>query len=232
MGHPFYAVMSAGNSRERTQMIRAFGGNVILVSQRSGGTPGCVTAHDMRLVRERAAELVVEKGAFFVDQFENPDSPWAHEKFTAREFWEQCDGDLDAIVMFVGSGAALGGLSRGLRAFKPDLRAYVVEPEPASLLVSGCCSDVSHTIQEGGYEREKLAALEGVHIDGHLVCSDANAAVAVRSLAIYEGILAGYSTGAQMHAAAELLRGPERGSTIGFLVCDSGLKYLSTELYS
>ena len=63
----------------------------------------------------------------------------------------------------------------------------------------------------GGYGREKLSALRGVKIDGHLVCSDDDAAAAARSLAIHEGILAGYSTGAQLHAATELLRSRERG---------------------
>ena len=231
MGHPFYAVMSAGNSRERAQMIRAFGGNVLLVEQMPGGTSGHVTGHDMRAVRQRAAELVTELDGFFVDQFENPDNPLAHEKVTAPEFWQQCDGELDAIVMFVGSGGALAGLSRGLRTFKPDLRVYVVEPSAASSLASGCCSDAGHAIQGGGYGREKLSALRGVRIDGHLVCSDEDAAAAARSLAIHEGILAGYSTGAQLHASTELLRGRERGNTLGFLVCDTGMKYLSTGLY-
>jgi cysteine synthase len=231
MGHPFYAVMSAGNSRERAQMIRAFGGNVVLVEQAPGGISGRVTGQDMRLVKERAARVVVEKEAFFVDQFENPDNALAHETITAPEFWKQCDGNIDAIVMFVGSGGALGGLSRGLRAFKPDLRVYVVEPAEASSLASGCCSDAGHAIQGGGYGREKLSLLEGVSIQGHLVCSDADATAAARGLAMTEGILAGYSTGAQLHVAAQLLRTAERGSTIGFLVCDTGMKYLSTSLY-
>ena len=133
--------------------------------------------------------------------------------------------------MFVGSGGAFAGLSRGLRAFKPDLRVYVVEPSAASSLASGCCSDAGHVIQGGGYRREKLSALRGVQIDGHLVYSDEDAAAAARLLAIRERVLAGYSTGAQLHAAVELLRGRERGNTIGFLVCDTGMKYLSTGLY-
>jgi cysteine synthase A len=231
MGHPFYAVMSAGNSRERAQMIRAFGGTVVLIKQAPGGISGKVTGQDMHLVKERAAELVKEKEAFFVDQFENPDNALAHEKVTAQEFWQQCGGELDAIVMFVGSGGALGGLSRGLRTFKPDLRVYVLEPSEASSLASGCCSDAGHAIQGGGYGREKLSLLDGVRIDGHLICSDEDAATAARALAMHEGILAGYSTGAQLHAAAQLLRGAEHGNSIGFLVCDTGMKYLSTTLY-
>ena len=60
-----------------------------------GGKPGHVTGHDMRLVRHCAAEQVTKLDAFFVDQFENPDNPLAHEKVTAPEFWQQCDGELE-----------------------------------------------------------------------------------------------------------------------------------------
>jgi cysteine synthase A len=231
MAYPFYAVMSAGNTRERAQMMRALGAEVVLVDQAAGSTPGQVNGRDMRLVKQRAAELVAQKNAFFVDQFENPANPAAHEQATSAELWEQCGGELDAIVAFVGSGGALGGLSRGLRNFKPALRVYVVEPVGARSLASGCCSDAGHAIQGGGYGRERLALMEGVTIDGHLSCSDDDAQAAARLLAREEGVLAGYSTGAQLHAAAQLLRTTERGGTIAFLVCDTGMKYMSTGLY-
>jgi cysteine synthase A len=231
LGHPFYAVMSAGNSRERAQMIRALGGEVALVEQAPDSTPGQVNGADMRLVKERAAELVAEKKAYFVDQFENPANSIAHEQVTCTELWSQCDGELDALVAFVGSGGALGGLARGLRAFKPKLRVYVVEPNAASSLASGCCSDAGHAIQGGGYGRAKLSLMSDVLITGHLSCSDEDASTAARLLAREEGVLSGYSTGAQLHAAAQLLRTRERGNTIAFLVCDTGMKYLSTGLY-
>ena len=191
LGHPFYAVMSTGNTRERAQMMRALGANVVLVEQAPGSTPGQVSGQDMRLVKERAAKLVAELGAFFVDQFENPANAWAHEHFTCEELWQQCHGQLDAIVAFVGSGGALGGLARGLRHKKPDLRVYVVEPAGASSLASGCCSDAGHSIQGGGYGRERLSLMEGVHVDGHLTCTDDEAAVNARLLALHEGVLAG-----------------------------------------
>jgi cysteine synthase A len=231
LGHPFYAVMSAGNTRERAQMMRALGAEVVLIPQVVGSEPGRVNGADMRIVKARAAELVAELGAFFVDQFENAANLMAHETVTAQELWRQCQGNIDAVVAFVGSGGALGGLVRGLRKHKPSLRAYVVEPSAASSLASGCCSDSGHAIQGGGYGRESLSLLNGIHIDGHLVCADSDASAGARSLAVNEGILAGYSTGAQLYVAIDLLRGRERGNTIAFMVCDTGMKYLSTELY-
>ena len=101
----------------------------------------------------------------------------------------------------------------------------------ASSLASGCCSDAGHAIQGGGYGREKLSLMDGVKVDGHLTCNDSDAAACARMLALREGILAGYSTGAQLHAAMELLKGKERGNTILMMVCDTGMKYLSTGLY-
>jgi cysteine synthase A len=231
LGHRFYAVMSAGNTRERAQMMRALGAEVVLVEQARGGVPGRVSGQDICLVRQRAAALVTELDAYFVDQFENPANPMAHEQTTSAELWEQTGGDLDALVAFVGSGGALGGLARGLRARKPELRVYVVEPAGVSALASGCCSDAPHAIQGGGYGHEKLSLLEGVLIDEYLACTDADAMSACRMLALHEGVLAGYSTGAQLHAAVELLEGAERGKTIAFLVCDTGMKYFSTNLY-
>ncbi len=175
-GHPFYAVMSDGNTRERAQMMRALGAEVVLVAQLPESVPGQVNGCDMRVVKQRAAELVAATGAFFVDQFENPANPVAHETATSAELWSQTGGDLDAIVAFVGSGGALGGLARGLRRRKPDLRVYVVEPSAASSLASGCCSDAGHAIQGGGYGKGALTLLGDVKVDGHLTCTDADAA--------------------------------------------------------
>lgn len=231
LGHPFYAVMSAGNTRERAQMMRAYGAEVVLVDQAPTSTPGLVNGTDMKLVRERAAKLIQEIGAFFCDQFENPANAGAHIHGTAIELWEQTGGQIDGIVAFVGSGGALGGLAKALRQKKPDFRVYVVEPAGATSLACCCCSDAGHGIQGGGYGKEKLTQMTGIEVTDHLACTDDQAAALARLLAIEEGILAGYSTGAQLHAAAELLRGKEKGNTLALLVCDSGMKYLSTGLY-
>ena len=231
MRHPFFAVMSRANTRERAQMMRAFGAEVVLVDQDPASVPGLASGADMRLVRARAADLVKSLGAFFCDQFENPSNSAAHEFATSSELWQQCGGELDAIVAFVGSGGALAGLARGLRRRQPNLGVYVVEPASATALALCCCSDAAHLIQGGGYGRDHLTLLQGVAIDDYISCTDENAVAAARMLAVEEGIMAGYSTGAQLHAAIELLRDRLAGKTIAFMVCDSGMKYLSTDLY-
>jgi cysteine synthase A len=231
LGHPFYAVMSAGNTRERAQMMRAFGAHVVLVEQAPGGASGRVSGADMKLVKETAARLVAEKGAYFTDQFENHENSIAHELTTGPELWEQTGGKIDALVAFVGSGGAMAGLCKYLRSKNPNLHAYIVEPAGVSALAQGCCFESAHAIQGGGYGRERLSLMGDIPVDGYLKCTDDEAAKTTRLLAEEEGILGGYSSGAQLHAAVELLQGKEKGKTVCFLVCDSGTKYFSTPLY-
>lgn len=231
MGNPFYAVMSRGNSLERAQMMRAFGAEVVLVDQCPGGEPGRVTGEDMARVKERAALLCAELGAYFANQFENPSNAEAHFQTTGPELWKQCEGKLDAIVAFAGTGGALGGLARYLHSVKPSLRVYAVEPATATALALACCCESAHLIQGGGYGKPTLAHVSPGDVNGYFKCSDEEAISAARLLAAEEGVLAGYSTGAHLHSAIELLKGSERGSTIAFLVCDTGMKYLSTGLY-
>jgi cysteine synthase A len=231
LGHPFYAVMSAGNTKERAQMMRALGGQVVLVEQVAGGVPGKVSGEDMRRVKARAVELVREKNAFFSDQFENEANAAAHEEGTAVELWEQCEGRLDAIVAFVGSGGALGGMARYLLRKNSRLHVYLVEPAEAASLATCCCCDTAHSLQGGGYGKDRLSMMRDVPITRYLRSTDQQATDGARMLAREEGILAGYSTGAQLMATIDLLRGDERGKTVAFLVCDSGMKYFSTNLY-
>ena len=231
MGHPFYAVMSRGNSQERAQIMRAFGAEVILVDQAPGGEPGRVTGQDMALVKERAADLCAALGAFFANQFDNPANPQSHFDTTAPELLEQTRGQLDAFVAFAGTGGVLGGVARYFRYTAPRVRMYAVEPASAASLAMACCFEASHRIQGGGYGNASLAHVNPRHIDGYVQCDDDQAIAAARLLASEAGIVAGYSTGAQLHAAIELLREKERGNSVAFLVCDSGMKYLSTGLF-
>jgi cysteine synthase A len=231
MGHPFHAVMSRGNSPERAQMMRAFGAEVILVDQSPGGEAGRVTGDDMCRVKEKAAILREQLGAYFSNQFENPANPDAHFLSTGPELWKQCEGKLDAVLAFAGTGGALGGLARYFHSLNAGVRTYAVEPADATSLAMACCCEAAHRIQGGGYGKPNLPLAPREFIHGFVKCTDAQATHGARLLAAEEGIFAGYSAGAHLHAAIELMQGPERGKTVAFLVCDTGTKYLSTELY-
>jgi cysteine synthase A len=107
----------------------------------------------------------------------------------------------------------------------------VVEPTGAAVLRGGEVTAPNHPIQGGGYSKPTLPLLDGAIVHGFVEVTGDEAADAARLLAREEGIFGGYSTGANLAAALRLLTAGERGSTIVFLVCDSGLKYLSTDLY-
>jgi cysteine synthase A len=182
-------------------------------------------------VEERTAQLVVERCAFRADQFVNPANVLAHERFTGPEIWEQSGGSVDVFVDLVGTGGTFTGVARALRRCNPALRAYVVEPEGAAVLAGRPVTSARHKLQGAGYAREDLPLLDRALVTGYLAVGDTAAIAAARYLAAEEGIFAGFSTGANLAAAWQLLDGPESGATVAFVVCDSGLKYLSTDLY-
>lgn len=231
-GHPFTAVMSAGNSPERARMMRALGAEVIIVPQTAGGRPGQVSGEDLAIAEARTSELVAQRNAFRIDQFERASNALAHELHTAREIWEASDGQVTAFCDFAGSGGTFAGLWRGLKARNPGVRGYIVEPAGAAVLRGGGEAErPEHVIQGGGYSMPRLAQLDGIEPDGFLTVSNEEAVAGARQLARREGIFAGFSSGANLSSAVQLLEGPERGGVVAIVMCDSGMKYLSTDLW-
>lgn len=229
MGHPFVAVMSRGNSPERASMMRALGAEVIIVEQANGSVEGSVSGADLALVEEAAQAICADRDAFRADQFTRDGNPSAHESGTAPEIWEASNGELSAFCDFVGSGGTLGGCAR---FFAPrGVRCYAVEPVGAEALSQGDLSKPGHPIQGGGYLMADLRHLHSAELSGNLTVTGEDAKAHARLLARHEGIFGGFSGGANLAAAVQLLRGPEHGGTIAFVVCDSGLKYLSTDLW-
>lgn len=229
-GHPFVAVMSEGNSMERARMMRALGAEVVLVPQAMGGTPGQVTGADLALVEAAAQRITAERGAFRADQFNHPGNAAAHEAGTGPELWEDSGATLTAFIDFAGSGGTYAGTIRALKA-RGAVKGYLLEPEGAAVLAGQGATCPDHPIQGGGYAMAELAHMAGAPVDGYLAVSGARARDTARALARTEGIFAGFSAGANVAAALELLRGPERGGVVGIVLCDSGLKYLSTDLW-
>ena len=231
-GHPFVAVMSAGNSAERAQMMRALGAEVVLVDQEEGSRVGHVSGEDLALVEEVAARIAAERAAFRADQFHLDGNPAAHEDGTAPEIWEQSGGDVRAFCEFVGTGGTFTGIARYLKKRDPSIGCYVIEPDGAAALRGEPVVRPGHRIQGGGYAMRSLPLLDRELVDGFLTVSDGDAIDAARRLARTEGILAGFSAGACLAGAEQLLRGPHAGETVVIVLADSGMKYLSTDLWT
>lgn len=238
LGHPFVAVMSRGNTPERAVHMHALGAEVILVDQLPQSVPGQVTGDDLSLVEEAAQRVTAERGAFRAGQFANAANVLAHETTTGPELWQQSGGAIDVYVDCPGTAGSFTGVARFLKARNPAIRCYVVEPQGARVLAGqggadSAAESAGHKIQGAGYSRADadLPLFDRGLADGFLSVTDEQAVQAARLLARTEGLLGGYSTGAHLAAAIELLRTDQRGMSIAFLACDSGLKYLSTDLF-
>eukprot|EP01012_Entosiphon_sulcatum_P000635 TRINITY_DN1010_c0_g1_i2.p2 TRINITY_DN1010_c0_g1~~TRINITY_DN1010_c0_g1_i2.p2 ORF type:complete len:331 (-),score=55.41 TRINITY_DN1010_c0_g1_i2:282-1274(-) len=235
MGHPFIAVMSKGNSIERAKMMQALGAEVILVDQTPNSVPGQVSGADLQLVIEAAERICAERGAFRADQFRLPGNFRAHFLHTGPELVSQTNGAIDAFCDFVGSGGTFRGVAAYLKQHTAA-KCYIVEPAGAALLREGATGQKftsgPHRIQGGGYNMsaEELH-ISDAHVDGYITVTDEEAIQTARRLAREEGLLVGFSAGANVAAALQLLRGPLKGRTVACLLCDSGMKYLSTDLY-
>lgn len=230
-GYPFVAVMSRGNSAERAHMMRALGAEVVLVDQAPGSPAGQVSGADLALVEGRAQQITHERNAFRADQFVRGGNWRSHARTTGPEILRQA-GRVDAFCDFVGSGGSFRGCAEAFRQANPTVRCYVVEPADAAVLAGHPSVNANHRIQGGGYSMRNLAFLQGYPVDGYLRVTDDEAIRCARRLAAEEGIFAGFSSGANVAAALQLLQEAARGQTVVTLACDSGLKYLSTDLWA
>ncbi|KAJ0282929.1 hypothetical protein COL940_004853 [Colletotrichum noveboracense] len=231
-GYRFIAVMSKGNSVERARMMAALGAEVVLVDQMPGSIPGQVSGPDLRLVEEKAKQIETELGAFRADQFTRDGNWLAHYDGTGTELWEQTNGNLDGFVDYVGSGGTYAGVTKRLKALNPSSKCFIVEPQGAAVMAKQPVSQAEHPIQGGGYVMPDLVYLKDVPVNGYIQVTGDQAKQGARLLARKEGIFGGFSSGANVSAAIELLKGPMKGKTIAIMICDSGLKYLSTDLWA
>ncbi len=230
-GYRFVAVMSKGNSMERARMMTALGAEVVLVDQLPGSPPGQVSGGDLERVEREAQRIAKERKAFRADQFRLLSNARAHSLHTAREILRQSRGEFDAFCDFVGSGGSFAGCAAAFKEYRPSIQCFVVEPEGAAVLAGEPATNPNHRIQGGGYSMAHLPMLRPEHVDGYIQVADRDAVQAARRLAREEGIFAGFSSGANVAAALGLLATSCRGQTLVVLVNDSGLKYLSTDLW-
>lgn len=229
-GHPFTAVMSAGNSRERWRIMKALGASVVLVPQAKGGLPGQVTRDDLDLVEKRAAALAKKVHAFRVDQFNNPANPAAHTEGTGEEIWNQTAGTVDNFVAIAGTSGTFVGISAALKSHDGRVKCHVVEPQHARVLAGKRVESQKHKLQGAGYALVPKI-WDSALCDGFLGVTDSEAVKTVRLLARKEGILSGFTGGANVAAAMKLSRTLGPKNVVVTVIPDTGLKYLSTDLF-
>ena len=230
-GYPFVAVMSKGNSMERARMMKALGAEVILIDQLPESKPGQVSGGDLALVEEAAQRITRERNAFRADQFHLESSARGHYLHTVPEILQQANGQIDAFCDFVGTGSSFGGCAAAFKEHNSNILCYIIEPADAAILAGEPVTNPNHRIQGGGYSMVELPLINKDLIDGYLQVTDEKAMEVTRRLAKEEGIFAGFSSGTNVAAAIQLLETTCQGKTIVVLLSDSGLKYLSTDLW-
>ena len=180
---------------------------------------------------EKANELAAAiPGAIVAGQFENPSNPAAHEATTGPEIWEDTDGQVDIFVCGVGTGGTITGTGRYLKSQNPAIRVVGMEPAGSPILSGGKAG--AHGLQ--GIGAGFIPAVLDVGImDEVVTVTETQAYEAGRLLARKEGILAGISSGAALHAAIFVASRPENtGKTVVVLLPDTGDRYLSTPLFA
>lgn len=220
-GYRVVLTMPETMSVERRAILKAYGAELVL-------TPG---ADGMRGAVERAQQIVDETpGAILARQFENEANPAIHRATTAEEIWADTDGQVDVFISGIGTGGTITGAGNRLKELNPDIRVVAVEPADSPLLTKGTAGP--HKIQ--GLGANFVPALLDTEVYDEVIDVELEDAVRVgRRLAAEEGIFAGISSGAIVHAALELAKRPESaGKTIVAIVCDTGERYLSMPIYA
>ena len=220
-GYRLILTMPDTMSLERRQVLRAYGAKLVLTPG-SAGMKGAIAKAE-----EIAASL---PNSFIVGQFDNPANPEVHQRTTALEIWNDTDGEVDVLVAGVGTGGTITGTGTALKALKPGLKVYAVEPEDSAVL-SGR-GPGPHKIQ--GIGAGFVPAVLNTEIyDGVVTATTDQAVNTARRLAAEEGIFGGISSGAILHAALEVARRPEHaGQLVVAILPDYGERYLSSLVYA
>jgi cysteine synthase len=219
-GYDLVLTLPQGMSREREGLLRLYGAQV-QVTESLGGMNEAVAA---------AQALARDPDAWLPDQFSNPANPEAHRRTTGPELWETLDGRIDYLVAGVGTGGTITGAGSFLKERNPALRIIAVEPAASAVLSGG---------RPGPHKIQGIGAgfvppvLDLSLVDEIIPVDDEDAIGAARLVARREGVLAGISCGAALHAALLVAARPEAaGARIAVVLPDSGERYVSTPFFA
>ncbi|MCR5368672.1 MULTISPECIES: PLP-dependent cysteine synthase family protein [Eubacterium] len=238
-GYKFRVYIQDNVSQERFQVIRAFGGEPIKLStvpviaevleETNGDFVAAIGA-----LRERV--LAKEENIFFVDQTANPANPGVHEATTGPEIWNDTDGNVDILVANVGTGGTVSGTGKFLKSKNPDIKVVAIQPGPNSIPSEANPEpeEITGVHPFEGVPAERVPSTMDLNVyDEKVEVETIEAFRAAREVAKSDGILIGTSSGAAIHAATRLAERPENeGKTIVAILPDTGLRYLSTNLFN
>ena len=226
-GYRLILVLPDKMSQEKIFNLRAMGAEVVLTRSDVGlGHP--------EYYQDLGRRIAEERGAYFINQFGNPDNPLAHEQTTGPEIVEQMGGDVDAIVLGVGSSGTVSGLSKYLAAHAPDVELVLADPAGSVLadyINKGELGEGGSWLVEGIGEDFIPSIADFSKVTKAYSISDAESFAAARELLKTEGLLAGSSSGTLLAAALRYCREQTEPKRVVSFACDTGNKYLS-KLYN
>ncbi len=213
--------MPESMSMERRNLLKAFGAELVLTPASKGMNGAIAKAEELQKTIENSIVL---------QQFENPSNPEIHELTTARELLDDTEKKIDVFVAAVGTGGTLSGTAKVLKEEIADIKVVAVEPESSAVLSGE--NPAPHKIQGigAGFIPKNL----DISVYGEVIkVSNEDAIATARMLAKQEGLLVGISAGANVWATMQVASREEfRGKTLVTILCDTGERYLSTELFS
>jgi len=222
-GYQIHVVSSKAFSQEKLDHMVAYGAELTLVPYAGGG----MTKQLFLDMIEVARTLSREPHTYWVNQLSNPDTIAGYSPM-GEEIWNQTHGEIDAFVHSVGTVASLRGVAKVLKRHDPKIRIFAVEPEESAVLSSG---------KSGAHDIEGIGVgyvpplWDASLVDGVLTVKTSEAKEMARELSRKEGIFAGTSSGGNVHAAIRVAQKLGSSAKVVTLMVDSGLKYLSTDLY-
>lgn len=237
-GYPFRVYIQDQVSEERFKVIKALGGKTIKLTEEPIIAKTLKeTNNDFVAAIAALKENVLDKEEHicFVDQCSNPANPDAHRRTTGPEIWEDTDGKVDILVACVGTGGTVSGTGAYLKEKNPNIKVYAVQPGPNSLPSESNPAPEEITGVhpfEGVPEEMVPSTLNKSIYDEKIEIETLEAYAAARELAKSDGILVGTSSGAALAAAEKIAARPEnKGKKIVVIFPDTGLRYLSTNLF-
>jgi cysteine synthase A len=223
-GYRTIIVIPETQSQEKKDTLRALGAELVEVPPTSYSNP----AHYVHTSRRIAEET---EGGFWSNQFDNTANRMAHIHTTAKELWSQTEGRIDGFTCACGTGGTLAGVGLGLKEQKEDVRIALTDPYGASLYsfyASGELHAEGSSVAEGIGQSRITANLEGAPVDTQFRISDEDGLHWVHRLLVTQGLHVGLSSGINVAGAVALAKAMGPGHVIATILCDSGMRYLST----